>query len=466
MRIIVVGGGPAGYVGAIRASQLGAEVILVEKKALGGTCLNEGCIPTKSLLHTVGLFYEMKHAADLGIDVGDVKLNWQRALSRKEAIVKRLVAGVNLLLKKAGVKVLEGTGRLIGPGLVAVRHADGSESRLEGDRVVLALGSESVIPPIRGLDNPGVIYSDQALSLQEVPRRMIVIGGGVVGMEMATIFSKAGCTVTIVEMLPEILPPVDPELSRTLRQLLSRVGVTIRTDSRVLSVERVEDGLQVRVQTGDREETLTGNTVLVTVGRRPYTAGQGLEEAGVQLDRGRIVVDDFLETSAPGVFAAGDVTGHVMLAHVAFYEGTVAAENAILGKHRRVDYKTVPNAIYTDPEVAGVGLTEAQARAARLSFKVGRFPLAANGKALIENGGSGLVKVIASNPGGEVLGLHIMGPRAVDIIAEAGLALRMGASVEDISDTIHPHPTISEAVAEACLAVDGRAIHVPNSRTG
>ncbi|HHV78416.1 MAG TPA: dihydrolipoyl dehydrogenase [Firmicutes bacterium] len=467
MRVVVIGGGPAGYVGAIRASQLGAEVVLVERRALGGTCLNEGCVPTKALLHTVGLFSQMRRAADLGIDVGEVKLDWARAQARKEAIVKRLVAGVGMLLRKAGVQVVRGNGRLaasqlVTPLRVTVKTEDGSETELKAEKVLLALGSRAIVPPIPGLDNPGVMYSAEALEVSELPRRLVVIGGGVIGIELATMFAKAGCDVVVVEMLHDILPPVDTELSRSLRQLLTRSGVRVYTGSRVVSVERRGDELVVRIRTEDKEEELTTDRLLVAVGRRPDAEGQGLEEAGVRVDRGKIVVDDYLETSRPGVFAAGDVIGGVMLAHVAFHEGIVAAENAVLGKNRRVDYKTVPNAIYTDPEVAGVGLTEKQARTMGLSIRIGRFPLAANAKALIENNGNGFVKVITSELDGKVIGLHILGPRATDMISEGGLALQMGASVEDIYATVHPHPTISEALAEACLAVDSRAIHIPN----
>ncbi|MGB9868033.1 MAG: dihydrolipoyl dehydrogenase [Bacillota bacterium] len=463
MHLVVIGGGPAGYVGALRAARLGAKVTLVEEKEVGGTCLNVGCIPTKVLLHTVELFSQLKKARELGLKVQATELDWPQLQVRKQSIVRRLATGIRTLLKKAGVELVEGRGKLLGPGRVEVvtKDKDGNAVELRCDRVLLALGSRPVEPPIPGVRSEGVLYSDDALSLESLPKRLVIIGGGVVGVEMASIFHNAGSSVSVVEMMPEILPPADQELAGALRQLLARDGIRFYTSAQVTSIGAGDGGLEVVVRVGQREERLATDKVLVTVGRKPNTGGQGLEECGVQLEKGRIVVDDYLETSLPGVFAAGDVIGGAMLAHVAFHEGLIAAENAILGKHKKVDYRTVPTAIYTSPELAGVGLTESEARQRNLEFKVGRFPMVANGKALIENGGKGMVKVLCHERSGEILGVHILAPRATDMIAEAGLAIGMGATFAQVAGTIHPHPTVSEALAEACLAVEGQAIHLP-----
>lgn len=462
MHLVVIGGGPAGYVGALRAARLGAAVTLVEGRRLGGTCLNVGCMPTKALLHTTELLAALKEAGRLGLEVEGLRLNWPRLLARKEAVVDRLVQGVGTLLKRAGVKVIAGRGRLVGPGRVRVAKEGGTAAELTADRVLLALGSEPARPPIPGLELPGVIDSDAALSLPEVPARLAIVGGGVIGVELASVFAAAGSRVTIVEMLPEILPPVDAELAARLRGILTDRGLSIKTAAKVLAIEERADGLALKIEVGGQEETIPADKVLVAAGRRPATKTAGLEAAGVKLERGRIVVDEYLETSLPGVYAAGDAIGGTMLAHVGFYEGEVAVENAILGKKRRVDYKAVPSAVYTSPEVAGVGLTEDEARKQGFQIQVGRFPLAANGKALIENGGRGLVKVIANARYGEILGVHILGPRATDLIAEAALAIGLEATLDEVAHTVHPHPTVSEALGEACLAAQGRALHIPN----
>jgi dihydrolipoamide dehydrogenase len=462
MHLVVIGGGPAGYVGALRAAQLGATVTLVEEKRLGGTCLNVGCMPTKALLHTTELFSVLKEAGQLGLEFDGLRLNWPRLMARKEAVINQLVQGVGTLLKKARVEVIAGRGELIGPGRVRVTRADGTSTEIAADRVLLALGSEPARPPIPGLDLPGVIDSDAALSLAEVPGRLAIVGGGVIGVELASVFAAAGSRVTIVEMLPEILPPVDGELAARLRGILTAQGLTIKTAAKVLAVEERAEGLALRIEVGGQEEIIPADKVLVATGRRPATKNAGLEAAGVKLERGRIVVDEYLETNLPGVYAAGDAIGGTMLAHVGFYEGEVALENAILGKKRRVNYKAVPSAIYTSPEVAGVGLTEDEARQQGFKIKVGRFPLVANGKALIENGGQGMVKVIANERYGEILGVHILGPRATDLIGEAALAIGLEATLDEVAHTIHPHPTVSEALGEACLAALGRALHIHN----
>ncbi|BCV23460.1 dihydrolipoyl dehydrogenase [Gelria sp. Kuro-4] len=462
MHLVVIGGGPAGYVGALRAARLGAAVTLVEGRRLGGTCLNVGCMPTKALLHTTELLAALKEAGRLGLEVEGLRLNWPRLLARKEAVVNQLVQGVGTLLKRAGVKVIAGRGRLVGPGRVRVTAEGGTAAELTADRVLLALGSEPARPPIPGLELPGVIDSDAALSLPEVPARLAIVGGGVIGVELASVFAAAGSRVTIVEMLPEILPPVDAELAAQLRGILTDRGLSIKTAAKVLAIEERADGLALKIEVGGQEETIPADKVLVAAGRRPATKTAGLEAAGVKLERGRIVVDEYLETSLPGVYAAGDAIGGTMLAHVGFYEGEVAVENALGGKKRRVDYKAVPSAVYTSPEVAGVGLTEDEARKQGFQIKVGRFPLAANGKALIENGGRGLVKVIANARYGEILGVHILGPRATDLIAEAALAIGLEATLDEVAHTVHPHPTVSEALGEACLAAQGRALHIPN----
>lgn len=459
--IVVIGGGPGGYVAAIRAAQLGARVTLVEKDRLGGTCLNAGCIPTKVLLHTVEMYKQVREASAMGIKVGQAEVDWKALMKRKEAVVGQLVSGVEGLLMINGVDTVEGTASFIGPKEIEVIESSGARRALTADAFIIAVGSESFVPPIDGVDLPGVITSTGALSLDEVPESMVIIGGGVIGVELATVYSGLGCNVTILEMMPEILPNMDGELVGILRSILEQGGIKIYTGAKVTSISLDAQGLNVGFWLEGKEMKAAAQKVLVSVGRRPNIEGLNLEGIGIAVERGGIKVDERLQTNIEGIYAVGDCTGGIMLAHVASYQGVIAVEN-IMGLKKSADYKTVPGCVYTQPELAGVGLTEREAVEKGYSVKVGRFPLEANGKSVITGQTAGMVKIITDTKYDEILGVHILGPRATDLIAEGALALRLEATTEELVSTIHAHPTVAEAVMEAALAVDNIAVHIPN----
>ncbi len=456
--VVVIGGGPGGYVAALRAAQLGARTAIVEKDRMGGTCLVRGCIPTKALLQSSELYTMARDGAAFGLVADNVGFDWSAAQKRKGSVVDQLVKGVEGLLKAGGVTSYKGSARLAGKGLVEV-----AGERLQAKDIVIATGSAVARIPLPGAEL--TIDSDQVLELKEVPRRLAVIGGGVVGMEFAAMFAALGSKVTVLEMLPQVLAMVDADLVAVYSKHLSKVGGEIHTDSKVSEVVKRNGALQVRFSTGGEGGAVDADQVLLAVGRIPYTQGLDAEKVGVQLDRGRVVVDDHLRTSADGVWAIGDVIGGIMLAHVASYEGVCAVEN-IAGHGDRVpDYHAAPNCVYTDPEIAHVGLGEKEAKEKGISVRVGKFPFAAAGRALTLGQTDGFVKVIADAASGKLLGAHIIGPRATDLIAEATLAIQNGLTLEQIDLTIHAHPTLPESLMEAALAAQGRAIHIPNTRT-
>ncbi len=454
-----MGGGPAGYVAAIRASQLGGKVILIERDALGGTCLNRGCIPTKALLHSVEILESARGGKDYGISVGELTIDFAKMMSRKDAVVNTLVNGVQYLMRSNAIEVIKGTGKVISPTEVEVDG--GQQGVIKATRIVLAPGSIPSVVPIPGVDGSGVITSDGALRLSDIPQSLLVIGGGAIGVEFATIFAKLGTKVTIVEMLPQIIPTEDHELSMSLKRVLEKDEIKIFTSAQVSRIEDDPEGDKlISVATEEGKQKLTAELVLVAVGRKPNIDGLGLARVGIKTERGSITVNDRMETNIPGIYAAGDAIGGVQLAHVAFAEGEVAVENA-LGKDSVIDYRVVPRCIYTMPEVAAVGLTEGQAREEGLNLKVGRFPFTANPKALILGQPNGFVKVLSDAESGEIFGIHIFGPQATELISEAALAIRMEATVSEISSTIHAHPTLSEAVRETALDAEGVAVHMP-----
>ena len=455
--VVVVGGGPGGYVAALRAAQLGARVVLVEREHLGGVCLNYGCIPTKALLRTVEVLDLVRRAGEFGVTVGEPRLDWTKALQRKDAVVAQLVGGVARLLEKRGVEVVWGEARLRAPRQVEVRTADGTQV-WEARSVILATGSRAAVPPVPGLAGERVWTSREALALEALPGSLLVVGGGPVGLEFAALFGACGVQVTVVEMLDRLAPGLDRDIGEALAWVLTQRGVQVRTATRVAAVERGGDSLRVRVTGPAGEEWLEAEAVLVAAGRAPNVEGLGLEDAGVRYGRGGIAVDDHMQTNVPGVYAVGDVVGGMMLAHVAMHEGTVAAENA-LGHERRMDDRAVPSCIFTEPEVASVGLSEEAAREAGYEVQVGKFPFANNGKAVSAGEVEGFVKVVASQRFGEVLGLHVVGPHASDLVLEGTLALVLEATLDELEACIHPHPTLGEAVAEAVLAARGRALH-------
>lgn len=459
--VVVVGAGVGGYPAAIRAAQLGKKVALVEKdERLGGTCLNVGCIPSKAMLESSELFHEVRHAyGEHGIAVGDVQLDLTRMLARKDGIVTQLTDGVRGLMKKNRVRVIRGQARFVGERRLAVTTDEG-EQTIEAGAVIIATGSVPVELPFLRFDGLHVISSKEALELDRVPEHLVVIGAGAVGLEMGSVWLRLGAKVTVLELLPQIVPFADGQIARGLQRALKQQGMDIRLETKVTGAEIQDGRVAVRFETKKGEtDTIACDRVLVAVGRRPFTEGLGLEAVGITLDeKGRIPVDAHLRTAAPGVWAVGDVVPGPMLAHKAEEEGIAAAELAA-GRAGHVNPDTIPSVVYTDPELASVGLTEEQTRAAKREVRVGRFLFRPNGRALGLGKTDGMVKVIADAKTDRLLGVHIVGPRASDLIAEAVLAMEFHASAEDLARTIHAHPTLSEVVKEAALDVDGRAIH-------
>jgi dihydrolipoamide dehydrogenase len=458
--IAILGGGPGGYVAALRAAQLGAQVVLIEENKIGGVCLNVGCIPTKALLRSAEVYRTFQRSEEFGLKLeGSVVPDWPAIQERKDKIVQRLVRGVELLLRKAGVQVLQGRGQFVAPKTLKVTTTGGVQ-RVDATSIVIATGSRPMQLPLPGFDLTGVIDSTGALALEELPGRLLIIGGGVIGVEFAEIFNAFGAEVTIVEMLNSLLPLMDADLGQALGRTFDRRNTGLFLDSQVTRIGAEDGALQAAVAAPHGEETLSADKILVAVGRRPNIEDLGLEIAGVRVEKTGIPVNAQMQTNVPGIYAIGDVTGGLQLAHVASQGGEVAAENA-LGHSSTLNLKTVPSCVYTDPEIASVGLTETQARAAGHDVRVGRFPLTASGKALTYGAKDGFVKVVSEARFAEVLGMHIVAPHASDLIHEGGLALALEATLEEVATTVHGHPTLGEAVREAALAARGAAIHLP-----
>jgi dihydrolipoamide dehydrogenase len=460
--VVVIGAGPGGYVAAIRAAQLGMRVACVEKRAtLGGTCLNIGCIPSKALLESSELFTQAtKHFANHGIQVGQPGLDLPAMLARKDKVVKGLTDGVASLLKKNKVTRVSGTARLAGPGKVAVKSAGGEESTLEAKAVLLATGSEPARLPSLPFDGTNIVSSTEALAFEKVPEHLIVVGAGYIGLELGSVWSRLGAKVTVVEFLPRVLPLGDEEIAGLLHRSLLKQGLTFHLDTRVTGASTQGGQVIVNANSKGRDVLFQGDKVLVAVGRRPYTAGLGLKEAGVAVDEktGRVAVDENLQTNVPGVYAIGDLIDGPMLAHKAEEDGIAFAER-LAGQQTHVNYDTVPSVIYTWPEVASVGLTEEQVKASGREYRVGKFKFSANARSRTMDELEGVVKILADAKTDRLLGVHIFGPRASELIAEAVAVMEFSGSAEDIARICHAHPTLSEAVKEAALAVDGRAIH-------
>ncbi|MEY4680466.1 MAG: hypothetical protein RLZZ276_2115 [Pseudomonadota bacterium] len=457
--LVVIGAGPGGYVCAIRAAQLGMKVACVEKRAtLGGTCLNVGCIPSKALLQASEKFHEAGHGlAAFGVKVGKVELDLAAMMAHKDKVVDANVKGVEFLFRKNKVEWVKGAARIAGPSRVAV-----GERVLEARAIVIATGSE--VSPLRGIDidEKKVVSSTGALELGAVPKSMAVIGGGVIGLEMASVWQRLGAKVTVVEFLDRILPGMDGEVSKQAQRILARQGIEFRLSTKVTGADKGGAGVALSLEPaagGDKAE-LKVDVVLVAVGRRPHVEGLGLKEAGVALDdKGRIATDAHFETSVKGIYAIGDAIAGPMLAHKAEDEGVAVAE-ILAGQKPHVNYDAIPGVVYTWPEIAAVGATEEQLRQAGTEYRVGKFPFTANGRARAMNMTDGFVKILADKATDRVLGVHIVGPNAGDLIAELALAMEFGASAEDIARTCHAHPTLNETVKEAALAVDGRPIHI------
>ncbi len=458
--LAILGGGPAGYVAALRAAQLGMRVALVEKQRVGGTCLNIGCIPTKALTTSTELLLKAKRAHEFGLAIAHVAPDLPALMDYKQRTVDALVGGVEHLLREAGVTVLGGEGRLVAPTTLQVQYGTGEETTLPARQVILAPGSVTARPPIPGLDLPGVITSTEALDIAQVPARLVVVGGGVIGLEFACIYEALGSQVTVLEMMPTLLPGgTDEALAKRLALLFRRRGLSIVTGAEVQGIESAGSGLAVTYR--DAKGTVSqveGDSVLVATGRWPNTEGLGLAEAGVEMNGRAIAVNDYLASSVPGVWAIGDAIGGMMLAHKAMVDGRVAAENAS-GVGRKVDYRSVPNVIFTRPEVASVGLTETQARSQGADVKTAQFPFSANPRARILGESDGLVKLVCEAGSGRVLGVHLMGPHVTDLIAEGALAVQMQATADDLAWTTHAHPTLPEAMLEAALGFRNATLH-------
>jgi dihydrolipoamide dehydrogenase len=484
--LVIVGGGPGGYPAAIRAAQYGLKVAVVEKERPGGVCLNWGCIPTKAMLRSAEVLETMQHSQDFGVLADNVRLDYPAVLKRKDAVVKQLTDGVGQLLKANGASLVSGHARFTGPTSIEVvgvgksplgqggplynapADAKGQPTaRLNAKHVIIATGSTPADLPIEGVDSPGVINSDGAFLLKEIPKHIVIVGGGAVGTEWATMFSAFGSQVTLVELLPGLLPNEDEDMGRQLARSFQKRGIKVQTGSTVKKIEPSgKRGLKVTItdKDGNNPQTVEADNVLIGVSRRPNTLDLNLDRTGVQTDRrGYIQVDERMRTNVPNVFAIGDVVGKVLLAHVATHQGLVAA-GVVAGHDEKMDYKAVPAATFTHPEVASVGLTEAKAREAGHDVVVGRFPFAALGRAQTYGSTDGLIKIVADRKYGEVLGVHIIGPSASDLIPEAVLALNLEATLEDIANTIHAHPTLGEGSMEASLVALGLPVHVGPSR--
>jgi dihydrolipoamide dehydrogenase len=460
--LVIIGSGPGGYVAAIRASQLGLSVLIVEKEPrLGGVCTLWGCIPTKALLHTADLLEEARHGGEVGVSSREVRLDLPAAMKHKEKVVRQSTNGVSYLMKKNRVDLAAGFGRLAGPGKVAVAGADGAETTYAARNVLLATGSAPRSLPGMEIDEKTILSSTAMLELAEVPKSLLVIGSGAVGVEFASMYARFGSRVTVVEVLPRIVPLEDEEISRELAASFKRQGIAVYPDTRVDRLTRSEGGVEVIARSaGDKTETFRAEKVLMAVGRGPLSKGIGLETIGVATDRGFVRVDEFMRTNVPGVYAIGDLVPTAALAHVASAEGVVAVEHMAGRETRPINYDRVPGCTYCSPEIGSIGLTEAKARERGYEVAVGKFPFSAIGKARILNQTGGFVKIVAEKKYDEVLGVHIIGPAATELISEAGVALSLEATSEELVRTIFAHPTLSEAIHEASEAVAGHSIHI------
>lgn len=450
--LVVIGAGPGGYVAAIRAAQRGGKVCVIEKDRVGGICLNQGCIPTKALISCLHVLSGIKEASVFGIEVAHYSVNFRRMVDRSREIVQRLRGGIEYLFKQRKITLLKGAGKVIEPTAVEV---DGQ--RVGAKHIIIATGSSPKTLPFLEFDNARFLSSDDILTMDEVPSRLLIVGGGVMGCEFSSIFSQLGSQVTIVELMPQILPAEDEEIAKKLEVHLKKKKIEIFTATTIEKIKREEKKLSVELSNGKKVEP---EKILICVGRTLNSRGLGLEELGIEMEGESIRVNDHLQTNIPTIFAVGDVVGGFLLAHIASYEGTVAAEN-IFGQDKTTDYRVVPHCIFTDPEIATVGMSEEGAREAGFEVRIGKFPFTAAGKAHAMGETEGFVKIVADATTDEVLGGQIIGHHASDLIAEVALAMKLRAKVSDIADTIHGHPTLAESVMEAAHSVYHQAIHLP-----
>ncbi len=462
--VVIIGSGPGGYVSAIRCAQLGFKTAIIEKySTLGGTCLNVGCIPSKALLASSHHYSEIAHFADHGIELsGEVKVNLEKMIARKQAVVDQTSGGVKFLMDKNNITVLEGLGSFVDATHVAVTKADGTSETIEAKNIIIATGSKPSSLPFIKIDKERIITSTEALKLKEVPKHLVIIGGGVIGIELGQVYLRLGAQVSVVEYLDRIIPGMDASLSKELTKVLKKQGMKFYVSHKVQSVDRNGDAVVVQAENAKGETiTLEGDYALVSVGRRPYTDGLNADKAGVKVtERGMVEVNDHLQTNIPNIYAIGDVVRGAMLAHKAEEEGVMVAE-ILAGQKPHIDYNLIPGVVYTWPEVAAVGQTEEQLKANGVAYKAGSFPFKALGRARAGGDTDGFVKILADAKTDEVLGVHMIGARCADLIAEAVTAMEFKASAEDISRMSHAHPTFAEAIKEAALAAtDNRALHV------
>lgn len=466
--LVILGGGTGGYVAAIRASQLGMQVAVVEKGDLGGTCLHRGCIPSKALLRSAEVFKQTKEASEYGVDTKDTTLNFVKVQKRKDSIVKNLHQGVQGLMKKGKIDVYEGFGRILGPsifspmpGTISIEYENGDENTMIVPKnVLVATGSKPKSLPGLEIDGDLVMTSDEALHMEELPASIIIVGGGVIGIEWASMLADFGVEVTVVEFLDQILPTEDEAIAKEVEKLLKNKGITFVKSAKVLpDTLQKENGVTVDAEINGQNETFKADKMLVSVGRDANTTNIGLENTDIVVEKGVIQTNKHYQTKESHIYAIGDVIGGMQLAHVASHEGIVAVEHMANNNPLPMDYDNVPTCIYSNPEVASVGLTEKQAKEKGLEVKVGKFPFKAIGKALVHGESDGFVKVITDKSNEDLIGVHMIGPHVTDMISEAGLAKVLDAASWEVADTIHPHPTLSEVMGEAALAVDGKQIH-------
>jgi dihydrolipoyl dehydrogenase len=460
--VAIIGSGPGGYVAAIRAAQLGMSVLIIERDSrLGGVCTLRGCIPTKALLHTADVLEQTRHGAEVGVSTREVRLELAAAMKHKEKVVRQSSNGVAFLMKKNRVDVVNGFGRITAVGRVSVAGADGAETAYSARNILIATGSTPRSLPGIEIDHKTVLSSDSILEIPEVPRSLLVVGSGAVGVEFASIFARFGSKAVVVEILPRIVPFEDEEVSRELAASFKRQGIAVYVDTRIERVTRTEGGVEVLARSpGEKTENFKADKILMAVGRKPLSEGIGMETVGVATEKGYVLVDSAMRTNVPGIYAIGDVVPTPQLAHVASAEGVIAVEHMAGKNPRALNYDQVPGCTYCAPEIGSIGLTEAKARERGYDVAVGKFPFAANGKARILNEAGGFVKIVGEKKYDEVLGVHIIGPHATELIAEAGAALRLEATSEELVRTIHAHPTLSEAIHEASEGVEGKPIHI------
>ncbi|WP_425057870.1 Dihydrolipoyl dehydrogenase [Sporomusa carbonis] len=456
--LAIIGGGPGGYVAAIKGAQMGAQVVLIEEDQLGGTCLNRGCIPTKALLETAHEYKKLDSLSKRGIKVTGKELDWKQALAQKDKAVATLVGGVGYLLQQNKVKVLKGHGQFIDAQTLLCQHSDGTKTKIQAAKIMIATGSNPKRIPVEGIDGKRILSSTELLNIPRLPDSLAIIGAGAVGVEFASIFHALGVKVTIIEAMPGLLPTMDTDLGSFLLKKFSKDGIRVEVNAYVQGMRDNGSSEEIRIKNLDgQEQTIEAEFVLLAAGRQANTAGLNLEAVGLKLNAGFIPVNEYMETEISGIYAIGDVTGGIMLAHVASRQGIVAVENA-LGKKIKIDYRSVPGCIYTHPEIASVGLTEAEA-SQRYDVAVHRFPFQANGRAVAVDEAEGFVKLVSDKKFGEILGIHLAGPMATELVGEAGLAITMESTVEELANTIHAHPTFNEVLMEVAHAASGQPIH-------